>query len=135
MVAWHPGQHPPLIVSQPTFTPVRRPSVLFRSSAVRPFGTVRHRGTFMNAKLTLVLLTAILLSTVAPAPAQELGGAGTLQGTVTDPTGAVMTSVAVSIVNPVSGLRRDTSTDEMGRFIFRNLPPNPYHLEIGRASC
>ena len=39
-----------------------------------------------------------------------------------------MTAVTVTIVNPVSGFRRETTTDEMGRFVFRNLPPNPYHV-------
>ena len=66
----------------------------------------------------------------AVAAAQELGGAGTVQGTVKDPTGAVMTAVTVTIVNPVSGFRRETTTDEMGRFVFRNLPPNPYHVTV-----
>jgi hypothetical protein len=47
--------------------------------------------------------------------AQELGGAGTVQGTVKDPTGGVMVAAAVSISNPVSGFRRETTTDQMGR--------------------
>ena len=58
-----------------------------------------------------------------PSVAQELGGAGTLQGTVKDPTGGVMTAVTVNLSQPVSGLRRTTTTDAMGKFVFRNLPP------------
>ena len=50
----------------------------------------------------------------ASARAQELGGAGTLQGTVKDPTGGVMVSASVSLSNPVSGFRRDSTTDEGG---------------------
>ena len=76
-----------------------------------------------------VFLMSIATATIAPA--QELGGAGTVQGTVKDPSGAVMTAVTVTIVNPVSGFRRETTTDEMGRFVFRNLPPNPYHVSAG----
>src|SRR5258705_8419084 len=64
------------------------------------------------------------------ASAQELGGAGTVQGTVKDPTGAVMVAVTVTLANPVSGLRRETTTDQIGKFLFRNLPPNPYHLAV-----
>ena len=59
---------------------------------------------------------------------QELGGAGTVQGTVTDPTGGVMQAVDVKLGNPVSGLTRTATTDAAGKFVFRNLPPNPYHL-------
>ena len=84
----------------------------------------------MNAKLRIALLFVASLAAVTPSPAQELGGAGTVQGTVKDATGAVLRAAAVGIVNPVSGLRRDTTTDEMGKFVFRNLPPNPYHVTV-----
>ena len=75
-------------------------------------------------------IIGLLFSSGASARAQELGGAGTLQGTVKDATGGVMVSASVSLSNPVSGFRRDSTTDEGGRFSFRNVPPNPYHLEI-----
>jgi hypothetical protein len=65
-----------------------------------------------------------------PAAAQELGGAGTLQGVVKDPTGGVMVAVDVSLGNAVTGFKRATATDGQGRFVFRNLPQNTYHLEV-----
>jgi hypothetical protein len=61
---------------------------------------------------------------------QELGGAGTVQGTVKDPTGAAMAAVTVDLSNPVSGLKRSATTDTAGRFVFRNLPPNNYHVQV-----
>jgi hypothetical protein len=61
---------------------------------------------------------------------QELGGAGTVQGTVKDPTGGVMVAVTVDLANPVSGFKRSAATDGMGRFVFRNVPPNGYHLTV-----
>ncbi len=64
------------------------------------------------------------------AGAQGLGGAGTVQGTVKDPTGGVMVAAAVSINNAVSGFKRETTTDQAGHFAFHNLPPNPYHVEV-----
>ena len=77
-----------------------------------------------------VLVVGVLAALSASALAQELGGAGTVQGIVKDPTGGVMQAVTVVVNNPVSGFRRDTTTDGMGRFVFRNLPPNPYRLEV-----
>src|ERR1700726_649412 len=64
------------------------------------------------------------------ARAQGLGGSGTVQGTVKDPTGGVMVAVTVDISNPVSGFKRSATTDAAGKFVFRNLAPNPYHLEV-----
>jgi hypothetical protein len=85
----------------------------------------------MTARLFSRFFLCVFLMSVATAtnaPAQELGGAGTVQGTVKDPTGAVMVAATVTITNPVTGLRRETTTDQMGSFVFRNLPPNPYHV-------
>ncbi len=73
---------------------------------------------------------ALLLLGVATTSAQGLGGAGTIQGTVKDPTGGVMQAVQVTISNPVSGFARTTTTDAMGKFAFTNVPPNPYHLSV-----
>ena len=65
-----------------------------------------------------------------PARAQGLGGAGTVQGTVKDPTGGVMQAVEVRISNPVSGFARTTTTDAAGKYVFGNLSPNPYHITV-----
>src|SRR5207344_1282898 len=57
-------------------------------------------------------------------------GAGTLQGTVKDPTGGVMQAVEVRISNRVSGFTRSATTDATGKYTFSNLPPNPYHVAV-----
>jgi hypothetical protein len=53
---------------------------------------------------------------------------GSVTGTVTDPSGAVIPGASVSIENPVSAYTRTTTTDKTGQFSFPNLPFNPYHL-------
>ena len=62
--------------------------------------------------------------------AQGLGGAGTLQGIVKDPTGGVMQAVEVRLANPVSGFMRSATTDATGKYPFNNLPPNAYHVTV-----
>ena len=57
---------------------------------------------------------------------------GTVNGTVSDPSGAVIPGASVSIQNPVSGYTRTTTTDNSGQFHFPNLPFNPYHLTVTR---
>jgi len=75
-----------------------------------------------------ILLAVALVAFGGTLSAQELGGAGTVRGIVKDPTGAAMVGVTVDLSNPVSGLKRETATDATGRFVFRNLPPNQYHI-------
>jgi hypothetical protein len=64
------------------------------------------------------------------AAAQSSGNSGSINGTVTDSTGALVPDAKVEIRNPVSGLERSTTTDSMGKFQFTNIPFNPYHLTI-----
>jgi hypothetical protein len=75
-----------------------------------------------------IVAVAVGAGAIAPARAQELG-AGTIQGTITDPTNAPMAAVTVDLSNPVSRFKRTTTTDAAGRFVFRNVPQNSYHLE------
>ena len=51
------------------------------------------RGT----QTTCLLVLGFLILSGYASVAQELGGAGTLQGTVKDPTGGVMTAVTVNL--------------------------------------
>ncbi len=53
-----------------------------------------------------------------------------MQGTVTDPSGAVVANAAVTMHNPVSGFERAATTDAAGNFSFPNVPFNPYHLTV-----
>jgi hypothetical protein len=86
---------------------------------------------FLHA-LSIALRVAVALCAigVSGARAQGLGGAGTVQGTVKDPTGGVMQAVDVKIANPVSGFARTATTDAAGKFVFSNLPPNAYHVSV-----
>ena len=54
--------------------------------------------------------------------------AGSVRGSVLDPSGAVVKSATVEIQNPVSGYNRTSQTDSQGNFEFDNVPYNPYHV-------
>ncbi|MBX6359527.1 TonB-dependent receptor [Pseudacidobacterium ailaaui] len=62
--------------------------------------------------------------------AQSTSNSGTITGTVTDPTGAVVPGATVTIHNPVSQYERSVTTDKTGHFQFPNVPFNPYHLTV-----
>src|SRR4051812_7451438 len=77
-----------------------------------------------------VAVTLLFLALASSVRAQGLGGAGTVQGVVKDPTGGVMQAVQVRISNPVSGFSRTATTDATGKYVFSNLAPNPYHVTV-----
>jgi hypothetical protein len=83
--------------------------------------------------LLIVLLSLGVIALPPGITAGSSGGAGTVSGTVKDPSGAVIPGATVTIHNPVSGYGRTASTDASGSFTFSNIPFNPYHLTITEA--
>jgi hypothetical protein len=50
---------------------------------------------------------------------------------VSDPTGAIIAKATVTIQNALTGYKQTAATDERGIFVFSNIPPNPYRLQVG----
>jgi Carboxypeptidase regulatory-like domain len=87
----------------------------------------------MNTSIRRVIFAAIAICFSFGVPglwAQSAGSNGTIYGTVTDATGAIVPNATVKIENPVSGYTRTTTADGQGRYQFTNLPLNPYHLVV-----
>jgi hypothetical protein len=76
-----------------------------------------------------LILIVILIGISYPAAAQSVAS-GTVEGTVTDPTGAVIAGANVSIRNPITGYTQTATTDASGTFRFNNVPFNNYHMEV-----
>ena len=89
----------------------------------------------MRVARALLVVQICLLSwlSLASGLRAQVGNSGTIEGTVTDPSGAVLPKAAVTIHNPVSGLDRTSTTDTSGNFAFTNVPYNPYHLTVTAA--
>jgi Carboxypeptidase regulatory-like domain len=83
-----------------------------------------------NRRVIFALLFIFLSAAVSALLAQSAGNGGTISGTVTDPSGAVLPGAIVKIENPVSGYNRSTTADSAGHYQFTNVPLNPYHLMI-----
>ena len=79
----------------------------------------------LGVQMCVLALLAVVFTTQA-----QTGNSSTINGTVTDPSGAVITNANVTIHNPVSGLDRAATTDSSGSFSFPNVPYNPYHLTV-----
>jgi hypothetical protein len=77
---------------------------------------------------TLVFLALGLTSSIATYAQSSGGNAGTVHGSVLDPSGAAIPGATVEIRNPVSHYTQSAQTDNQGNFELDNIPYNNYHL-------
>ncbi len=85
----------------------------------------------MNRKLLVVitLLAAVLLG-YQPAWSQATVGTGSIQGTVTDPSDAIVANVQVTITNKATGQVLNTTTDSAGVYSSGSLTPGIYTVRV-----
>jgi hypothetical protein len=82
----------------------------------------------MNLLKLLVCLTALLFVPIAFS--QQI--TGSIRGTVTDPSSAVIEGATVSARHNETGLTRTTTTDHAGAYLLLELPVGHYQLQIER---
>jgi outer membrane receptor protein involved in Fe transport len=75
---------------------------------------------------TLLLLLGTVFSLVRTAQAQTFRGG--MNGTVTDPSGAVVAGAEIVAVDPATGVTHTTVTSSGGEFTFQDLPLGSYDV-------
>src|SRR5271155_1582445 len=75
-----------------------------------------------------IMLVACLLLANPAAHAQGVGASGSLSGTVSDPTGAVIPKGTVTAEDASRGLRLTANVDSNGQYRFTSLSPGTYNL-------
>ena len=110
--------------------------VVLRSRYARCFNQRKDAVLIMLKRLVSIITitklmpicVAIFLLTRAVF-AQEIGG-GTLNGTITDPSGAAITNAKVSAIQTATGVARTTQSSGTGVYSFSSLPPGVYDVQI-----
>ncbi|PYU25264.1 MAG: carboxypeptidase regulatory-like domain-containing protein, partial [Acidobacteria bacterium] len=57
-----------------------------------------------------------------------MAGTGSVAGTVTDPSGAVVVGAQVTLTDASTNAQRTATSNEAGRYLFPNLPPGTYSM-------
>jgi hypothetical protein len=83
--------------------------------------------TFLKVTGSLAVVLAALIFVSSGAWAQ---GYGSIRGTVTDPTGAVVSGAQVTAIQAGTGLAMKTSTGGEGVYIFPTLAPSVYNISV-----
>jgi hypothetical protein len=85
-------------------------------------------GTAKQGNAGLAALTALILSLCLSATANAQVVGGSLSGTVTDQSGAVIPDPKISIKNTATGVTREVRTDSAGFYSAPNLQPGVYDV-------
>jgi hypothetical protein len=85
-------------------------------------------GPFNRLALLRLLLGALLTITIIPSDAQST--AGSIFGTVKDPSGALVVGAKVTLTNTGTVATRSTATDRAGNYVFQNVEAGAYQLTV-----
>jgi hypothetical protein len=73
---------------------------------------------------------AVLLTCVFAATAFGQTTTGTISGTITDPSGAVVAGATITVTNPATGAERSVTSNEQGAFDVPALQPGKYTITV-----
>jgi carboxypeptidase family protein len=85
-----------------------------------------------STRLALFLLVVICVGSALPMWAQS-ASSGTVAGSVTDPTGAVVAGAKVTLTDTSTNTPRSTTTNASGRYIYVDVAPGIYNIEVTKA--
>jgi hypothetical protein len=83
----------------------------------------------LRGVLLLCLLTTLVLTSISFAQKTT----GTIRGTVTDPSDAVLSGATVTVTNTSTGLTRTVTTNASGEYVVADLPPGNYNISFAAA--
>src|SRR3712207_5840061 len=83
-----------------------------------------------NRVLVRALALGALISALTPQPLIAQTFTATLQGTITDATGAVVPNARVNLVNEATNVKVAVLADSRGAYLFTLLPPGSYRMTV-----
>src|ERR1035437_2693769 len=83
-----------------------------------------------SPRIVLALVSAFVLLSSALLPAQTTVGTGSISGTVTDPSGAVVDGATVAITNGATNQVINLTSNSAGGFNAGALVPGTYKVQV-----
>jgi hypothetical protein len=94
------------------------------------FKAIRLTTTSLRGRLVIVLLLVFAVLIAAPMASQAQTFRGSINGAVTDPSGAVVTGAIVEAVDTATGVSHKTVTSSAGEYAFQDLPLGAYTVTV-----
>ncbi len=88
----------------------------------------------MRFPRTVVLALALMLELASPPAIAQIGGSGSIRGTVLDTSGAILPGATITATNTATGIATSRQSTEAGAYVISPLPPGDYRLAILRRA-
>jgi Carboxypeptidase regulatory-like domain len=88
------------------------------------------QATFRRFTVELRVLSIVLLLAAAGAMNAQVAGTGSIQGLVSDSTGAVLPNAAVTLIATGTGVTLNTKTDSSGIYVFPDIAIGTYSIKV-----
>lgn len=88
---------------------------------------VANKLSLQSVAVRVFFSALVLCVLVIPAMAQSTAS---LNGTITDPTGAAVPNAKVTAIDQATSVASSTQTDSAGAYLFSSLPIGKYHVEV-----
>jgi hypothetical protein len=84
----------------------------------------------MRVHACALIFLGLLTAFFCPSGYAQTSFSGTVLGTVTDPSGAVITGARVAVTNTEANVKATVQSDQFGNYYVPNLRPGPYAVEF-----
>ncbi len=89
--------------------------------------------TLLRTQLVVLTLLSFLLAICVPSLMAQSAGTSSLSGTITDPSGAAIPNVTVTLTSNDTNQARTTATGGDGQYKFTLIPPGSYKIRFSAA--
>ncbi|HEU5342293.1 carboxypeptidase-like regulatory domain-containing protein, partial [Edaphobacter sp.] len=90
----------------------------------------KFRGLFLRGAVAFAAALTLLLSTNTPAAYAQAAGTASIQGAISDSTGAVIPGATVTLTETATHVQRSAVSDSNGLYTFPNVPVGTYSVEV-----
>ena len=87
----------------------------------------------IGRQISIVVASLFVVFCLPTALLAQAISTGTIQGAVTDPTGAAVAGATVTLTNTDTSTTRTGATNDAGRYIFADIPPAKYDISISKT--
>lgn len=99
-----------------------------------PFApSLQCRPTHRTRRIALAAAVLSMITAIVPALRAQVEGTGTIQGTVTDTSGALVAGARVVATAPATGRSVSQVTRNSGSYVLSALPPGEYTVEVSAS--